>query len=828
MFRQSLVCGALAAVISLASARAAELPPPMDAAEIRLALEKLNVLGRVLYVAAHPDDENTGLIASWENGALLDAAYLSLTRGDGGQNLIGPELREQLGVIRTQELLAARRIDHGRQFFSRANDFGYSKSVAETLRIWDREKILADTVWAIRQFRPDVIVTRFSPTDNETHGHHTASAQLALEAFQAAADPERFPEQLGDVQPWQATRLLWNTSAFFFRARNLPFDPTGLIEIEAGGYQPLLGKSYPEIAAASRTMHKSQGFGVSIERGSDKEYFKLLAGQPVEGANLFSGIETGWGRVPNGKIIGEKVSAILRDYRATEPSASVPALLELRKQLQSLGDNFWAQEKTRAVERLIAACLGLHLEAIVEKPAAQPGEKINLQVEAINRSPVAVELRGVRTEKFQEPLRRDELLTKKLTLELPRDLPFSQPYWLRAPGTLGTFTVAEQRLIGLPENPPAFPVTVRLAIAGEEIAYELEPRSRTVDRVQGETTRPLVIAPPVFVQFPQAVFVFPASEPKRIDLRVLAAAETIQGAVALEAPAGWKVEPASVPVELHGAESETTCSFTVTPPAAAGEVTLRAVALGPEGARTPAQSRQQIEYPHIQPQTLISPATAQVVRAPIANRAKLVGYLPGAGDAIPESLREIGAEVKVLADSEVKAAKLKPFDAVVLGVRAANVNPARLSAWFPELLAYAKAGGVVVYQYNTTPGPKPEQLPFPLKVSRDRVTDENAEVRLLAPEHPVLNFPNKLGADDFGGWVQERGLYFPNEWSREWQPILSANDPGEKPAEGGLLVARVGQGWFVYTGLSFFRQLPAGVPGAYRLFANIVSLGHAP
>ncbi|MFN2509409.1 MAG: PIG-L family deacetylase [Chthoniobacterales bacterium] len=803
----------------------------MHAAEIRLALEKLNVLGRALYVAAHPDDENTGLIAYWANGALYEAAYLSLTRGDGGQNLIGPELGEQLGVIRTQELLAARRIDHGRQFFTRAIDFGYSKSVAETLRIWDRDKILADTVWAIRSFRPDVIVTRFALEDDVTHGHHTASAKLAQEAFHAAANAKRFPEQLKFVQPWQATRLLWNTSEFFFRARNIPFDPAGLIQIEAGGYQPLLGKSYPEISAASRTMHKSQGFGVSFERGADKEFFKLLDGKEVRDGNLFSNVDTTWARVPKAGAIPEKVRAIIASYDIKQPSASVPALLDLRKSLQSLAGEFWAKQKLSDVDHLIAACLGLHLEAITEKAAAQPGEQLNLQIEAINRSNVPVKFKTMRLLEKGEPQSVDaalpttELVTRKTTVRLPENLPFSQPYWLREPGTLGTFNVSDQTLIGRPENPPAFPVEVALDVGGQEIRYELEPRFRRVDRVEGETTRPLVIAPPVFVELPRPVFVFGNDQPKTLNVRVIASAENAKGSVALEAPSGWKVEPASEPVELYGTDSETTCIFKLTPAEGAGEGTLRAVTLSTSGVRTPAFHRQRIEYPHIEPQTLISPAQARLVRAGIENKAPHVGYLPGAGDAIPESLREIGSEVKVLDTGDVKAADLQQFDAVVIGVRAANVSPSRMAAWMPELLTYAKNGGVVIYQYNTTPGPKPEHLPFPLKISRDRVSDETAEVRILARDHPVLNWPNKISPQDFSGWVQERGLYFANEWDRAWQPILSANDPGEKPLDGGLLVARAEKGWFIYTGYSWFRQLPAGVPGAYRLFANLISLG---
>lgn len=813
---------------------AAEPPPPMHAAEIRLAIEKLNVLGRALYIAAHPDDENTGLIAYWANGALYDTAYLSLTRGDGGQNLIGPELGEQLGVIRTQELLAARRIDRGRQFFTRANDFGFSKSSEETLRLWDREKILADTVWTIRNFRPDIIVTRFPPDDDKTHGHHSASAQLAVEAFKAAADAKRFPEQLKFVRPWQATRILWNTSSFFFRARNIPFDTAGLILLEAGGYQPLLGKSYAEIDAASRTMHKSQGFGVSIERGEQKEYFKFLDGKPADAGtaaitDLFSGVDTTWSRVPHAAQLPERIRAIIAAYDIKRPSTSVPALLEVRRSLPGLREEFWAKEKLADLDAIIAACLGLHIETVSEKPAAQPGESLALQIEAINRSPVAVQCKSVRvsadTSVLDSTLPEGQLVTKKVSLNVPGNLPFSQPYWLREPGTPGAFAVADQTLIGRPENPPPFPVELIMEIGGQEIVYNLEPRFRKVDRVEGETNQPLVIAPAVFVELPRPVFVFGNSSPKTLNVRVISQVEKATGSVAWEAPAGWKVEPASCPIELYGAESEVTCVFQINPPPGADEGVLRAVLLRESGERAPAFSRQRIEYPHIEPQTLISPAHAKLVRAGIENKAARVGYLPGAGDTVAESLREIGTDVKALENPEVKADNLARYDAIVIGIRAANADPNRVSAWMPELLAYAKKGGVVIMQYTTTPGPKPEHLPFPLKVSRDRVTDENAEVRLLAGDHPVLNFPNKITEKDFAGWVQERGLYFPSEWDRAWTPILSCNDPGEKPLDGGLLVARVEKGWFIYTGYSWFRQLPAGVPGAYRLFANMISLG---
>jgi hypothetical protein len=609
-------------------------------------------------------------------------------------------------------------------------------------------------------------------------------------------------------------------------------DFTGLIDLEVGGYQPLLGKSYPEIASASRSMHKSQGFGVEIRRGERKEYFKFLDGKPITSGGIVDGIDTTWSRVPGAAGISEKIGQILQKFDDTRPSASVPALLALHKELRARDSDSWVKEKLADLDEIISACLGLHLEAVTEKPNAQPGENLALQIEAINRSPVDVTFKSLRllakgaAKSLDKKLPPNELVTEKTTVALPQDLPVSQPYWLRQPGTIGTYAVSDQSLIGRPENPPPFPIEVTLQIGAEEIGYSLEPRFRKVDRVAGEVSQPLVIAPPAFVNLPRPVFVFGNPAAKAVNVRVICVADKFSANLALAVPAGWKAEPASIPVQLEGAESETTCTFQVTPPPTASEGTLRAVFMS-AGERTPASSREQITYPHIEPQTLISPAEARIVRAKIENKAGRIGYIPGAGDAIAESLREIGSDVKVLADDEIKPANLALFDAVVLGVRAYNVHPERISAWYRELLAYAKQGGVVVVQYNTTPGPTPNELPHPLKVSHDRVTDENAAVRILAPEHPIMNFPNKITSDDFSGWVQERGLYFPEQWDPAWTPILSSNDPGEKPLDGGLLVTRLDKGWFVYTGYSWFRELPAGVPGAYRIFANMISLGHS-
>jgi LmbE family N-acetylglucosaminyl deacetylase len=815
------------------TANSADAPPllapeQMSSGEIQLALRKLDVLGRVLYIAAHPDDENTNLMAFWANGSLYDAAYLSVTRGDGGQNILGSELGERLGVIRTEELLDARRIDHARQFFTRALDFGFSKTADETLHIWDHEKILADVVWVVRNFRPDVIVTRFSPEDQKTHGHHTASAILAAEAFSAAADPNRFPEQLVFVKPWQAKRLVWNTSAFFFTNRNLPFDPTGLTVLEAGGYSPLLGKAYTEIAAASISMHKSQGVGGLPRRGERKEYFKPLKGQPMT-SSLFEGIDMTWSRVPNSESVATQIGQITSKFNPTDPAASVPDLLKLRQAMNGIQDESWIAEKKADVDKIIAACLGLHVEASTATETFTPGQTATVKLEAINRSNVPVTLQEVRfphtgdSTRIDAALPSNQLVTKDLSCRIPADAPYSQPYWLRKPATIGTFAVDDQKLIGLPENPPALPVEIVLHVNGQELQYIVDTTYRTADAITGEPPRSLVIAPPVFVNVLDSVFVFPTNQPKPVSVRVTAATGPVKGEVKLAAPQGWEVSPASVPVDLKTANAEMVAAFTVKPPNQNGESMLRAIVS--IAGRDYSLGRVRISYPHIGVQTLMPPAQAKLVRADIHKKGERIGYIPGAGDDVPESLRQIGYSVKMLSEPEITAPNLEQFSAVVLGIRAYNTQD-RISSWLPEVFSYVKQGGVVVVQYNTLADLKTDQFgPYPLEISRDRVTDENAPVRVLAPNNPLMNSPNKITTKDFDGWVQERGLYFPNKWDSAYTPILSCNDPNEKPLDGGLLVAKAGKGFFVYTSYSWFRQLPAGVPGAYRLFANMLSLG---
>jgi len=810
--------------------RAADAPPtfpePMNAAEVQLALQKLNVLGRVLYVAAHPDDENTNLMALWSNGLLYDTAYLSVTRGDGGQNLLGPELRERLGVIRTHELLAARHIDHARQFFTRAVDFGFSKSADETLRIWDRDKILADIVWVIRSFRPDVIVTRFSPDDNLTHGHHTASAILAVEAFRAAADANRFPEQLQFTKPWQATRIVWNTSPFFFQNRNVPFDPTGLTTLEAGGFNPLLGKAFTEIAAAALSMHKSQGVGSPPRRGARKEYFKLLAGEPMNGG-VFDKIDMSWKRVSDSAAVADKVGQLIASYSPSDPAASLPKLVDLRQALARMSGD-WPAAKRAEVDKLIGACAGLYIESSTTAAVTSPGQTLPIKFEAINRSSAPVKLIGARAPisgesiTFDSDLARDQFFTKDITPTVPTNDSYTQPYWLRKAPSLGTFSVDDQQLIGLPQNPPAFPIEVTLNITGLELHYTLDTRFRRVDPIIGEVHDDIVIAPPVFANLSDSAYVFPDAKPKTIVVTVSSLTGAASGDIHLDVPTGWQVTPASGPIDLKAANEKTNVGFKVTPPAASSTGSLRAVVS--TGGKEFSFGREVISYPHIGTHVLMPPAEAKIVRTDVHRTGDQIGYIPGAGDDIPQSLRQIGYSVQVLEPATVTPESLQRFDAVVLGIRIYNTQD-RIVELQRKLLTYVENGGVVIAQYPTTADLKTKDIgPYPMELSRDRVTDENAEVRILAPDHPLMNTPNKITADDFKGWVQERGLYFANKWDSRWTPLLSSNDPGEKPADGGLLVAKSGKGYFIYTGYSWFRQLPAGVPGAYRLFANLVSL----
>ena len=833
---------------------AAQAPKTYTSSEILLGLKKLNVLGSVLYIAAHPDDENTRLLAYLANGRLVETGYLSCTRGDGGQNLIGPELREQLGVIRTQELLAARRIDGARQFFTRANDFGFSKTSDETLRVWDHEQVLADMVWVIRQRRPDVLITRFPPDARAGHGHHQASAILAAEAFDAAGDPKRFPEQLKYVQAWQPKRLLWNTGSFFVKPGE---NMSGYLTLDAGGYNPLLGQSYGEIAARSRSNHRSQGFGSAATRGEALEYFQLVKGAPAT-KDLFDGVDLTWNRVPGGAAVGKMVDEVIRKYDAGNPAASVAGLLKVHRQLEGNKGDFWQTEKRLEIEALLKACLGLHLEATAPAATIASGQTAEVTVELLNQGTAPVAVRQVWAEGFG----RDTLVAKNLptgqplrvVLRLPisKQVPPSQPYWLREPATVGMYTVPaewplvqsdvavrkeskpeqwltinRQNLIGRPENPASPNVTVEVVLQGTPIYLTVPVQYKHTDPVLGELYQPLVVVPPVMVNVPAArAYVFADQQPKQVPVTLRAGRAGVRGALSLQVPAGWQAEPASAPFDLKNKDDEQTVNFTLRPGPGApeGKAELRAVATVDGQAYS--RGVQQIIYPHIPTQTLFPEAVAPLVKLSVQRRGQQIGYLMGAGDEVPEALRQLGYTVTLLdANTDLTAERLARYDAVVLGVRAYNVLD-KLKTQQPELLKYVENGGNLVVQYVVSRGTVLPQIgPYPLTLSNDRVTVEGAPVTFLKPQHPLLNVPNKITEKDFQGWVQEQGLYYPSQWDARYQTIISSHDPGESPKESAILVADYGKGHYIYTGLALFRELPAGVPGAYRLLTNMVSLG---
>lgn len=805
----------------------AQKPAVYTAADIAHELEKLQVLGRVLYLAAHPDDENTRLITHLANEGKYRTAYLSLTRGDGGQNLIGPEIREKLGLIRTQELLQARKTDGGEQFFTRANDFGYSKHPEETFDTWNREQVLSDVVYVIRTFKPDVIITRFNTEPGTTHGHHTASAILAHEAFDVAADPGHFPEQLERTDVWQAERLLWNTSAWFFEDRD-DFDTTGLLKINVGGYNPYLGKSYTEIAAESRSMHKSQGFGAPLQRGKAIEYLQPELGSKPE-RSLFEGIDFSWSRVEGGVKVEQLLQQAVKFYDAGQPEATVPRLLEVYQAIQAMPENPYKEEKSEDVKTLIRACLGLYLEAVAGEGNKAAGDSLTIKFEAINRSSLDVQLEQISiTEVDEQRVYHQELpfnknVFKEVRIKIPESMPISQPYWLRHEVQNGMFKIDDKKNTAKPENDPALEVVFQLRLLDTHLSFRLPVFYKYTAPAEGEIYQPFNIIPPVAVNVQLDKLLFASEEAQELRVEVVAGKEDVAGELALELPVGWRAEPSSFSYMLKLKGAGQTFRFQLHPPARPEQAEVKVVAR--HNGETYSRGMEFIRYDHIPAQVIFPEARVKLVRMSLKKRGQKIAYLMGAGDDIPQSLRQVGYQVDELQPNELELQRLKEYDAVVLGVRAFNTVE-ELRYRKRALEQYAREGGTVIIQYNTSFGLVDEQIaPYAITLSRQRVTVEDAPVTILRPEHPVFQGPNKITKQDFEGWVQERGLYFADEWSEEWTPLLASHDPGEDPQKGGLLVSKVGKGYYVYTGYSWFRQLPAGVPGAYRLFVNLLSLG---
>ena len=728
-------------------------------------IKQMEVLGSVLYIAAHPDDENNAFLPYLTKERRYRTAYLSLTRGDGGQNLIGKEQGVELGLIRTQELLAARMQDGAEQYFSTAYEFGFSKSAKEALAIWDHQKVLSDVVWVIRKFQPDIIITRFPGDARAGHGHHAASSIIAQEAYTAAADPKMFPEQFKyGVQPWKAKRILWNT--FNFGTVNTTND--NQLKIEVGGYNPTIGKSYGEIGAEARTMHKSQGEGRPRRRGSYFEFFQHLNGDSAK-MDIMEGVVTNWSRL-NASNIQSTIQQIIRAYKIDAPAAIVPSLVQLYQQVKALPESQWKAYQLNLIQSTIESAAGLLVEATTTKQQVFPEGELAIQILINQRSNLNTSLGKLQFISDQKVV-KDSLLDIKLvtnqnqqltySFKVPATQAISQPYWLVNPKTEGMFVVQDQTLVGKAENDPPFTILLNYTIEGQLFQKQFPVQYKYLDLTKGDVYQPIVVLP--------------------------------------------KKEVAPV----------------------------KTVVLMPTNSNTPLPKFEEgifhktIQYDHIPAQTYFQDASIHVVKADIKKQGQKVGYIDGAGDAIPEALEQLGYEVVYLKEADLTPTHLKGFDAIVVGIRAFNMY-AYLSEKQSILNDYIANGGNLIVQYLKSNQVGTQNIkigPYPFTInSARRVTEENADVKFVLPNHAVLNFPNKISNQDFNNWVQERSTYQAENIDAHFQTPLQMSDTGEAPSMGSLLIAPFGKGNFAYVSLALFRQLPAGNPGAYKLFANLISL----
>ncbi len=816
----------LTCVFCLFTSSIAQTNPSWTSADMYLAIRKLNVLGTVLYVAAHPDDENTRLIAYLSKDRMFRAGYLSMTRGDGGQNLIGDEQGIDLGLIRTQELMSARRMDGGEQFFTRAFDFGFSKNPEETFTKWDREKILSDVVWVIRKFQPDVIVTRFPTTGEGGHGHHTASAILANDAFTAAADPNRFPEQLQYVQVWQVKRVMWNT--FNFGGTNTTREDQ--LKIDVGGYNALLGKSYGEIAAESRSQHKSQGFGVPASRGEQLEYFKSTKGDQPSG-DLMDGVVTTWKKVKGGEAIESMINNIASSFDLLHPENSVEQLVKLYKAMNVLPDGYWKTQKMKEVHQLIAQCSGLFLDATTSDQFAVQTDSIRINFSINNRLGTNATLQKVSVDDFDSTfsrtLERNRNINFSKTFFVSPAKPVTQPYWLASKMEEGYFNVKDQQLIGQPDVSPSYQAMIQISIFGESFTFVRPVKYKFTDPVRGELYEPLVVLPPVLVSPDEKIKISKGNNHFTGVLSLTGKKKgfkTFFDGVGKDQADQVKVQYSPDKLIFEERNKTIPVSYTIE----AGRDNDYYFAVDANNGRKDVYylGMKEIKYDHIPYINYFTIATVNNKKLDLEIYGKRIGYIIGAGDKVPEALEQMGYEVVMLGDKELSRNNLQQFDAIITGVRAYNTND-WMNKHYDKLMKYVEEGGNMIVQYNTSNqiGPVRAKIgPYNFGITRNRVTDENAKVTLLKPDHAVFNFPNKISDDDFKGWIQERSIYHGSDTTGKFEKLIGMSDPGENSDNGSLLVAKYGKGFFTYTGLAFFRELPAGVPGAYRLIANIIAL----
>ena len=816
-------------IICSAFSAFSQTPKVYTSADILLHLKKLQVLGSVLYIAAHPDDENNSLLPYLAKEKLYRTAYLSLTRGDGGQNLIGDEQGIDLGLIRTRELLAARKVDGCEQFFSRAYEFGYSKSAEEALRIWDKEKILGDIVWVIRQYQPDIIIKRFPGDSRAGHGHHAASALLADEAFVAAADPTRFTEQLKNgSKPWQAKRILWNT--YNFGSNNTTSDDQ--LKIDIGGYNPLTGKSYGEIGAEARTMHKSQGEGRPGRRGQIIEFFTTTGGEPAKNT-LMDGIDIGWSRIKEGAGIAVMVSSLVADFKMDEPAASLPALAKLYEAVKELPENNWRNKKLADILELVQSCSGIFMEVTAQNQLNVIGDSARFTISFNNRLGLAVE--NVNVTLFGnnyalENIKPNENITRLVSVQISKEEPATQPYWLERPIQGGAYDVSRQEDVGKAES-DNYKAVFRATIANNVYSFEKKLLYKFTDPVKGELYEPIQMINPVLINNYPSIILFRnnAKNQTRTLHYTLQSNLELNGKVQFKTVYDHKemivfdsvVNYAKGSLRNFDVQINSDSLKANSTVFAGGELTASSL------FEHQYFSLRKISYDHIPDLYYNFYDKTRVIKMDLKTKGSRIGYIAGAGDKVPQALEAMGYEVKLLSEPDITDENLKKFDAVITGIRAYNVFE-YLSNKNDVLMRYVENGGNMIVQYlksNQVGQKKVKVGPYPFLVDPStRVAEEDAAVSFMLPEHPVLNYPNKITAADFTGWVQERSTYQAVQLDAHYETPLGMNDKGEKQTNGSLAIAPYGKGNFVYAGLVFFRQLPAGVTGAFRLMANLIAL----
>jgi LmbE family N-acetylglucosaminyl deacetylase len=793
----------------------------IPSSEILLKLKKLNKIGTVLYLAAHPDDENTRLISYLANGENLRTGYLSLTRGDGGQNLIGTEKGEYIGLLRTQELLEARKIDGGEQFFTRAVDFGYSKTSKETLEKWNEEEVLSDIVWVIRNFKPNVIVLRFPPNSRAGHGHHTASAILAEKAFDLAADPNAYPEQLNNVQAWQVQSLYFNTSTWW--DKTIPEqakDNADFISIDIGTYNNLKGMWHNEISSVSRSSHKSQGFGTSKARGSQKEYLKYVKGDKKK--VLFTEEETSWATIKEGKEISDIIDSVVKNFDVLNPSKNIAEMVNIYSQIETL--NFDQKEqKLKETQEIIQNMLGLFLEANTTSEYAVEGDSAETRIKLLNPSEMAFSWDSFVFEKVTIDVNKEVSNNQEIIVNHKfkvQNKKLSQPYWLWE-NFENMFVVSESNKIGVPENTAAYNVLAKVTINGKSFSFDIPVNFKKSDRVKGELIVDFKVYPKVALTPMVENVILSDDHPKFVSVKVRSFSQNQKVTVSAIAPRNIRILPFlhELTFEKTGMEKVVTFEVSALSESADEKILFEAIVDNKKYNR----GYKTIEYDHITKQVLFPKSEVNLKKVDLKSDVNNIAYVMGAGDEIPDNLREVGFNVTILTPNEIVTSSLESFDAILGGIRVLNTQK-EMEFCKPILLEYVKNGGTLIYQYNTNRGVKTEGLgPYPFTLSRQRVTDEYAKPTLLAPDHKIMNFPNKLTLVDFDNWVQERGLYFPGTWDEQYTPLIAWSDPDEEKSKGSVIVADYEKGAFIYTGISFFRQLPKGVPGAYKLLVNMIN-----